>query len=497
MSSIPEDLQQERDLFRQLLELGQQSDVEALLPQALELVATLARALQGYLELRSPYADDVSWSTGYQLESGEVEVVRAALSNEVIRRSLTLGETVSTASALQDPRFRDRESVKRKKIEAILCIPIGQPPFGVIYLQGRRSPGPFSMEDRQRTELCGHQIAMLADRLILHRQRNTDHVAPLRQRFDLEAIIGTSQALARALEQLLLAAPLDVSVLITGATGTGKSHFARTLHQNSRRRGAAFVELNCAALPENLVESELFGAERGAHSTATQRVVGKVAAAEGGTLFLDEIGDLTLTAQAKLLQLLQEGTYYPLGAAQPSQADVRVVAATNRDLAALMQQNRFREDLFYRLQVLPVRVPSLEERRDDIATLARAWCQHVTARHQLPVVELTPGALQRLETASWPGNVRQLLHVVEAGAIRAAGRQMSQVEGKHLFPDQEPQELEDETFQGATRRFQRDLVSRTLEATGWNVKEAAERLDVARSYLYKLINSFGLERRNG
>jgi Nif-specific regulatory protein len=310
-------------------------------------------------------------------------------------------------------------------------------------------------------------------------------------------VVGRSSALANAFQQAALVAPLDVNVLLTGESGTGKNLLARVIHDNGPRSTAPFVELNCAALPESLIESELFGALRGAHSTAQRSVEGKVAAAKGGTLFLDEIGEIPLLAQAKLLQLLQSKQYYPLGSAHPVVADIRLIAATNSDLAEAVSERRFREDLFYRLQILPIRMPSLAERREDIPDLARHFCVSAFDRHGLARLDLSPGALLALDAVDWPGNVRQLAHAIEAAVIRAAGEGARRVERHHVFPDLRGEAAGGDdslSFQEATRRFQRELLLKTLSETSWNVTEAARRLDLARSHVYNLIKAFGLER---
>lgn len=495
-----EDLTAERDLYRRLLELGQQDQVEPLLSGALELVTGLARAERGYLEIDNPYAPHApAQYIAHGLEDEDtavgIEAFQKAISSGVIQKALAQGSTIITASAMTDDRFADLESVKDQRIEAVLCAPIGKPPFGVLYLQGRQEPGPFHAEDQQRAELCAAQIGSLAERLLLRQARSADPTESVRSRLQLDDVIGRGPAVAKMLEDVSLAAPLDVSVMLVGATGTGKSHLASVIHRNSRRSSGPFVEINCAALPETLLESELFGAVKGAHSTATENREGKVAAAEGGTLFLDEVGELPSAAQGKLLQLLQSRTYYPLGSSKVERANVRIIAATNRDLEQAIADKTFREDLFYRLNVLAVRLPALSERREDLRALAEHRCQHAVTTHDLPRVELSVAALHVIETTDWPGNVRQLFHSVEAGTIRAAAEGVSHVEPRHLFPD-DPQlaEATSYTFQQATRRFQRDLVERTLQETAWNVSEAAKRLDVARSYLYKLIGAHGLER---
>ena len=257
------------------------------------------------------------------------------------------------------------------------------------------------------------------------------------------------------------------------------------------------MTLNCAALPEGLVESELFGALPGAHSTATRKIEGKVASANGGTLFLDEIGELSHGAQAKLLHLLQAKEYYPLGATKPERANVRVIAAANIDLEQAVAEGRFRQDLLYRLQVLPIRVPSLAERRRDVALLAAFFCAQACTHHGLPQLELSSNALHAAETAEWPGNVRQLEHAIEAAVIRAAGARVRQVERSHLFPESgATSEAEPgTTFQEATRRFQARFLQDALKANGWNVADTARSLDLTRSHVYNLIRAFGLERR--
>ena len=493
-------LRRERDLYLRLLQLGEQTDLDAFLGEALALIVGVAGARQGYLELHDEEGGSRRFSIAHGFSDDEIEAVRTAISRGIIAQALATGRTIVTPSAFLDPRFRDRESVRVGRIEAVLCAPIGEdPPLGVLYLQGREQPGPFSEEDRAAAEVFARHLAPLADRLLFRRrgQDQTDATRNVRATLRVEGVIGSSPALATVLQQVALVAPLDVNVLFTGESGTGKSQLARVIHDNGPRRSGPFVELNCATLPENLVESELFGAMPGAHSTAAHRVEGKVAAAQRGTLVLDEVGELPAPAQAKLLQLLQSRQYYPLGAAKPVAADVRVIAATNGDLHAAVAARHFREDLFYRLQVMPLRVPSLAERREDIAELARHFCASACERHRLLRVTLSPGALRALQAAEWPGNVRQLAHTIEAAAIRAAGDRAALVERSHLFPEpggQPAGESAPLTFQEATRRHQARLLRETLEENGWNVVETARRLDLARSHVYNLIRAFGLER---
>jgi Nif-specific regulatory protein len=495
-------LQRERDLYRHLLELGTRDTIEPFLEGALSLIVDLTGAQRGYLELLDDQSDGQPprfWMA-HGCYDEDVEEIRAAFSRGVISEAIATGQTVITESALKDPRFWTRGSVRRNRTEAVLCAPIGMaPPLGVVYLQDRSVPGPFSEDDRHLVETFARHLATFADRLLVRqRQRDeADPTLPFRSKLRADGFIGRGPAIAKALEQVSLIAALDICVLLTGASGTGKTQLARIIHENSPRASGPFVELNCAALPESLVESELFGAMPGAHSTATRRTEGKVAAAEGGTLFLDEVGDLHPLAQAKLLQLLQSKEYYPLGGTKPLRANVRILAATNVDLKAAVARKAFREDLLYRLEVLPVRLPSLVERPEDIPTLVEHFCARTCEVHGFPGLRLSIGALRAAESAEWPGNVRELANKVQAAVIRAVGERSSQIERRHLFPEslegkREPERL---SFQEATRHFQEQLLRRTLEETGWSITETAGRLDISRSHVYNLIAAFGLERQ--
>jgi transcriptional regulator with GAF, ATPase, and Fis domain len=495
-------LQRERDLYLRLLHLGQQKELTPLLREALKLVVDITGAQQGYLELHDD-KDSGSvprWWIAHGFSSEEIQKVRAALSRGIITEALASGKTIVTPSALLDPRFSALESVRIAKIEAVLCAPIGEdPPRGVLYLQGRAAPGLFSDEERSLAEVFAPHLAPFVDRLLAQQgvADAEDPTRALRQNLRLDAVIGRSPALANMLKQAALLAPLDVSILLTGDSGTGKSQLARIIHDNGPRAGHPFIQINCAALPETLVESELFGALPGAHSTATRRIEGKVAAAEHGTLFLDEVGELPLNVQAKLLHLLQSKEYFPLGAPKALRAEVRVIAATNIDLRLAVAEHRFREDLFFRLQVVPLRVPSLAERREDIPELAAAFGAQACERHGLPRLELSRNVVRALESAEWPGNVRQLEHVLEAAAIRCAGEGSTQIQRTHVFPEEGTRRAEPAaplTFQEATRQFQERLLRDTLDDTSWNVVETARRLDLARSHVYNLIRAFGIER---
>lgn len=308
--------------------------------------------------------------------------------------------------------------------------------MGVLYLQGQRDVGRFSNEDQGLVEAFTRHVAPAISRLLAleRHQVDSDHTQSIRKSLSAESMVGKSAALAAVLRDVELVAQRNVPVLIEGASGTGKTALAQVIHDNSRRRGGPFIELDCALLPEGLAESELFGAMPGSHSTAHHRTQGKVQAAKGGTLFLDEVADLSLKVQAKLLQLLQSKQYFPLGGTQPLQADIRIIAATNADLGQRVRERAFREDLFYRLSVLPIRMPDLSERLEDIQLLAAHFCARFCREDELPTIGVSPWGLQALLMAEWPGNIRQFANTIRAGLLRSARERSSTIEPGTCFP---------------------------------------------------------------
>jgi DNA-binding NtrC family response regulator len=487
----------ERDFYRRLLDLGGQRELEPLLDESLALVAEVTGATTVYLELHDDDTSAPRFWRGHGCTPEDVASIREAISRGIIGRAIADGTTIETPSAIGDPRFEHLHSVQQHEIEAVLCAPIGAPAVGVIYLQGRDDGASFTALDRERIELFARQLAPIADRLRGQPgHERVDHTRAVRRRFRCDPLIGRSEALARVLTEAAQVAPLAISVLITGPTGSGKSLLARAIAANSKRAQQPFVAINSAAIPEALLESELFGAERGAHSTASHRVQGKVSAAAGGTLFLDEVAELSASAQAKLLQLLQERVYYPLGASTPVSADVRVISATHQDLKARVALRQFREDLFYRLHVLPLEMPGLGERRDDIPDLVEHFCAEACRRHELRPLRVARRTLRACQDTAWPGHLRELENAVEAAVVRAQIDCAETLGEHHVFPAAKASE-ELTTLHEATRQFRRRYVEDALDRYDWNVSETARHLDLARGHLYSLINDFGLRRDAG
>jgi DNA-binding NtrC family response regulator len=323
----------------------------------------------------------------------------------------------------------------------------------------------------------------------------------LRSRYGFENIVGTSQGLRGVLDLVERVAETDATVLVTGESGTGKELVARAIHYNSPRAERPLVTVNCGAIPEELLESELFGHVRGAFTSAVSQRVGRFALADGGTIFLDEIGDMSANLQVKLLRVLQDRTFEPVGSSKTASVDVRVVAATHQDLELAIRERRFREDLFYRLNVFPIHVPPLRERREDIPLLAQHFLEAARARQGAggAAEGIAPEALERLCAWPWPGNVRELQNLMERVAIL---RRQGRVEAADLpasFQQRAPAPAAPQlppsglSFRDVVEDFETDLILQALEQTQWNKNQAARLLGLNRTTLLEKIKKKGLE----
>ena len=307
-------------------------------------------------------------------------------------------------------------------------------------------------------------------------------------------MVGASPALESVRALIAKVGPTTARVLITGENGTGKELVARALHDGSPRRDRPFVEVNCAAIPSELIESELFGHVKGSFTGAVSDRSGKFEQADGGTLFLDEVGDMSLPAQAKLLRVLQEGVVTRVGGSKPIQVDVRVLAATNKDLEHEIEEERFRADLLYRLNVVPIEVPALRDRRDDIPALVRHFAEQLAASAGVPGRKFADEAITLLKARVWPGNIRELRNAVERALILATGKVVTARDIERLLPSVEVHvaagdnlSLEDYKLEA-----EKQYLTQQLRLRDWNVTETARALRVTRSSLYKKIERFGL-----
>ena len=306
---------------------------------------------------------------------------------------------------------------------------------------------------------------------------------------------GTSQALENVLKQARSVATTTATVLLTGENGTGKEMLARAIHAESARSSGPFVAVSCAALPETLIESELFGHEKGAFTNATQSRKGRFELADGGTLFLDEIGELNQTIQVKLLRVLQERAFERVGGTKTLTVDIRLIAASNRDLEKEVEESRFRQDLFYRLNVVPLLLPPLRERQDDIPMLAAHFAEKAANKHGRPLPQIDPILLDVLQDYEWPGNVRELENLIE----RLVVLERSPTLGLEFVPEKMLRSVpavngsvDESSLEGAVVALKRRMIVNALNAENGNKVATAKRLGISRSYLHRLINEFDL-----
>jgi DNA-binding NtrC family response regulator len=333
--------------------------------------------------------------------------------------------------------------------------------------------------------------ALEASRL---KQENVDLKAALDRRKGPRKVIGSDPALQKVFDALDAVAPARATVLVTGESGTGKSLIARMIHEASPRRSGPFVELNCGALPETLLESELFGHTKGAFTGAAGARPGRFLAASGGTLFLDEIGASSPALQLKLLQAIQERRFTPLGSEEPVEVDVRLILATNEDLAKAVAEGRFRQDLFYRISVVPIHLPPLRERIGDVPLLAQAFLRRFADENGKPVRQVHETAMTILQAHAWPGNVRELENVIERGVILARG--------DTLMPGDLPPELTKSApaptgnrplpLKRALEIPEREIIERTLRVHNWNRQKTASALEINRTTLFNKMRKYGL-----
>ena len=319
----------------------------------------------------------------------------------------------------------------------------------------------------------------------------------LRKRiFRDSTILGRSEKIHHILETIQKVGSTQARVLIVGENGTGKELVARAIHEHSPRKDGPFIEVNCAAIPEELIESELFGHEKGAFTGAIDRRIGKFELADGGTLFLDEIGDMSLSAQAKVLRVLEENKLQRIGGSENIQIDVRVLAATNKNLLEETRHNRFREDLYYRLTVVPIYVPPLRERADDIPLLVAHFLKEACLQNSVPQKDIVPDALHMLQRYHWPGNVRELRNAIERMVILSSGESILKVDVENVIrgTGSGPTDFvtDAKTFQDFKEQAEKVFLERRLSANNWNITQTAVELKMQRSNLYRKMEKYGL-----
>jgi Nif-specific regulatory protein len=421
---------------------------------------------------------------------------------------LASGKAVVLPQASQEPLFLDRTGVlkeqKRKKVElSFFCVPVflDQKTAGTLCLTVPFNRHRDYDRDTKLLQIAASMVGLamkVAKLVAADRQRlveeNQQLRLELRERYDLRHLIGHSHAMQRVYEAVAQAAPSSTTVLIRGESGTGKELVAHALHYNSPRAEKPFIKVSCGALPENLIESELFGYEPGAFTDARHQKKGRFELAHGGTLFLDEVGELSPATQVKLLRVLQEREFERLGGIQPVKVDVRLIAATHRDLEAAVKAGTFREDLYYRLHVFELFMPPLRERQADILLLADHFVEKISAAQGKDVRRISTSAIDMLVAYHWPGNVRELENAIERAILVSEG---GVIHAHHLPPS-----LQTAEFSGtlpaaglgeAVAAFERDLLQDTLKSARGNRARAARLLRTTERILNYKIKKYDLE----
>ena len=516
----------ERSFYEIARSLHSILEIDPLLDRLLELALETTRAEKGLILLRSPDGSmETRAAKGMPQES--VEDARS-ICQSVIDDVASGGRPVLAQDATSDDRFRDRQSIISLQIRTLMCVPLSvrNEILGAVYVDGRGSAS-FTTDDLDYLVSFAHLSAIAVDNARLLgglRDENRSLRREVEERHGPDNIICRSKVMEDVIHLIEKVARSDASVLVTGETGTGKSVLARALHVGSARRQKPFITVDCGALPENLLESELFGHKKGAFSGALYDRVGLIEEAAGGTLFLDEITNTSLDLQAKLLRVLQEGEIRRVGENAVRTVDVRIVAATNTSLREAVDEKRFREDLFYRLNVVPIEVPRLADRREDILPLARFFLEKVCRRMERPVLSLAEDAIACLENAPWRGNVRELENTMEKLVILADSDRidadfleslLASTSSQRSAPENVPESSSEalarvtaswqdgsplslEELDGHLREAERHYLIDLVERAEWNLSRAARMAEVRnRNNLVSRLKKHGIRRPEG
>jgi Nif-specific regulatory protein len=459
-------------------------DTHLILEEIMNMAIQTLDAERGFLALVNEASGDLECEI--VRDQGEVGMPpKLLVSSTIVHKVLREGVAVLTENALKDTHFGEAKSVREYEIRSALCVPLffQDKVLGVIYLDNRRSAGSFGQDDLVFLGALSQLAGIALGNAALHRQvlrENLRLEEALKPKFQL---LGTSESMEAVYTTIKKAAPSTLTVLIEGETGTGKELVARAIHELSERSERPFVPINCAAIPRELIESELFGYEKGAFTGATGAKDGKFKAADHGTIFLDEVADMSLDTQAKVLRVLEQKEFQRVGGSQTFQADVRVIAATNKDLWRTVEEGKFREDLYYRLNVLPIRLPPLRDRKTDILLLAEYF---IAGR----VKKISPKTAQLLLAYHWPGNVRELRNCIDRAIVLG--------NGEIIQPEDLPQNIRGQGERipaplESLEHMEKEYITRILKRTGRHKSEAAKILGITRQTLDNKIKKYKIK----
>ncbi|HET6422275.1 MAG TPA: sigma 54-interacting transcriptional regulator [Planctomycetaceae bacterium] len=504
-------------LYKLAMEMSASTDVVELAETVLNgILASTPANIGAVLMLSDPTKDSPS-SADLQTVAykSRIPMPYQRVSDSLSQVTLSERDAILARDVLDDDRLKKKESFEEISVESVICAPVrsGDQLFGLVHLYSSDITQPLEPDDLDFTLAVADQFALAVENIQRREQlaagleRAKTENQTLREQLRVETeLVGESSAITRLRDRLSRIAPTGATVLIRGESGVGKELVARAIHMNSARRSGPFVTMNCAALSESLLESELFGHEKGSFTGAVNRKIGKFEQAHQGTLFLDEVGEMSLAIQAKFLRVLEGHPFERVGGGTTVQVDVRVVAATNRALEEAVGEGQFRKDLYFRLQVVELNVEPLRARRSDIPLLAQYFLDKFARKIGRPAMEFSADAIELLRNYDWPGNVRELQNTIERAIILALGPQieahdiqlstLGRTAGKDTATlsvmnpgdDFQPQSLED---------LERRHILATLHSTGGNKSQAAQILGIERSTLDRKLKRYESERHDG
>ncbi len=459
-------------------------DTAGVLEEIMNMAMETLDAERGFIALLNESTGELECEVARDQSAGR-DADSLQVSRTIVHKVIREGASVLTENALQAGQFGDAKSVQEFEIRSAVCVPLmfRDKTLGVIYLDNRTSVGSFGQDDLVFLTALGQLAGIALGNAALHRQvvqENRRLGEALKPRFHL---LGTSASMEKVYTTIKKAAPSLVTVLLMGETGTGKELAAKAIHDLSPRRDEPFIAVNCAAIPKELIESELFGYEKGAFTGATSASDGKFRAADGGTIFLDEVADMSLDTQAKVLRVLEQREFQRIGGTQTFSVNVRVIAATNKNLQRAVEDGRFREDLYYRLNVVPIELPPLRERRDDILPLAGHFIADRARK-------ISPKAAALLQSYGWPGNIRELRNCIDRAVVLGDGEL---IQPEDLPPNIRSQRGQIPAPAESLEHAEREFIRRTLKRTKWQKSEAARLLGISRQTLDNKIKRYKLK----
>lgn len=469
-------------------------DLEELQAQLLDLIFEVVPAGRGAILLSEGSGQEFNSLYARTRHAGQPQLVR--VSRTIARRVMKENVAILGVDVVATGELREVESLVASDVRSLLCVPLSvfQRMIGCIYLDSTNATNRFSEEHLQLMAAVAGISAVALDnarRVQWLEQENQRLTTEVRQE---QSLVGEGARMKEIFQFLVRVAPTESTVLITGESGTGKELAARALHRNSHRSGKAFVAINCAAIPENLLESDLFGHERGAFTGANAQKKGRLEIADGGVVFLDEIGELAPALQVKLLRVLQEREFERVGGTHPIKIDVRLIAATNRDLEEAVKKGEFRQDLYYRLAVVKLTMPPLRDRREDIPMLTRHFVQKNALRCKVKAKPVSREAMAALVNYEWPGNVRELENAIERALVMGSSDTVLLEDlPESLLEQAQPAELSEGKYHANVKELKKHLILDAVDQAGGSYVEAAGILGVHPNYLHRLIRNLALK----